>query len=243
MNGLEKLKKNELEELSKLLKEDPKKLQEEITSRLAFLQSQKEKVTRENYSSGRNPYYAADLEYQVNSFLQQIQIQEIPFLRQTFSSYINIMMENYTRQNPSNQPTLSDLETAFQGVLKRNIYEDEYNTLNYIKTYFYYLKGVGQDLSKEQIIEGWDRKKKIVTPMLPEIAAYLYDITEKTPLKSSVSNASLHRLMIKTPRDILTRNERMLLDAIAFGSDEDKLREGNFEDAKRLIYLPKTKRK
>lgn len=175
--------------------------------------------------------------------MQQIELQELSFLRQTFSSYINIMMENYIRQNPSRKPTLSELEVAFQGVLKRSIYEDEYNTLNYIKTYFYYLKGIGEDLTKDKIIESWNRKKEIVTPQLPDIAAYLYDITEKTPLKSSVSNASLHRLMIKTPKDILTRNEKMLLDAIAFGSDEDKLREGNYEDTKRLIYLPKTKRK
>ena len=134
MNGLEKLKKSELEELSKLLKEDPKKLQEEITNRLAFLQSQKAKATKENYSSGRNPYYATEFEYQVNSFLQQIQIQEIPFLRQTFSSYINIMIENFTRKNPNNLPTLSTLDDAFQGIFKRSIYEEEYNTENYIKT-------------------------------------------------------------------------------------------------------------
>ena len=243
MKVLERLKKNELEELSKLLKENPIKLQEEINTRLEFLQSQKAKATKENYSSGRNPYYATEFEYQVNSFLQQIELQELSFLRQTFSSYINIMMENYIRQNPSRKPTLSELEVAFQGVLKRSIYEDEYNTLNYIKTYFYYLKGIGEDLTKDKIIESWNRKKEIVTPQLPDIVAYLYDITEKTPLKSSVSNASLHRLMIKTPKDILTRNEKMLLDAIAFGSDEDKLREGNYEDTKRLIYLPKTKRK
>ena len=187
MKVLERLKKNELEELSKLLKENPIKLQEEINTRLEFLQSQKAKATKENYSSGRNPYYAVELEYQVNSFLQQIELQELSFLRQTFSSYINIMMENYIRQNPSRKPTLSELEVAFQGVLKRSIYEDEYNTLNYIKTYFYYLKGIGEDLSKDKIIESWNRKKEIVTPQLPDIAAYLYDITEKTPLKSSAT--------------------------------------------------------
>ena len=59
--------------------------------------------------------------------------------------------------------------------------------------------------------------------------------------KLSVCNQGLNRVKDKKGR-VLTHNEKVLVDAIAFGTTLDKIKEGNYEDSKSLIFVPYKKK-
>ena len=85
----------------------------------------------------------------------------------------------------------------------------------------------------------WQEKQEILGPNLKELAGYLYSIKDQTPLRISVANNSLSRMKKKKEGRELTPIQSDFIATVAFGSDIKKLRKGNYEDSKRLIYLPK----
>ena len=117
--------------------------------------------------------------------------------------------------------------------------QDIYNTLNYIKNYFYYRKGQGVSLEKQEIMEEWQEKQEILRPNLKELAGYLYSIKDQTPLRISVANNALNRMRKKKEGREITPIQSKFIATVAFGSDLGKIKQRNYEDSKRLIYLPK----
>lgn len=68
----------------------------------------------------------------------------------------------------------------------------------------------------------------------------MYRIKNQTPLRILVANNALSKMRKKEGREI-TPIQSNFIATVAFGSDLGKIKQENYEDSKRLIYLPRTK--
>jgi len=119
-------------------------------------------------------------------------------------------------------------------------YEKAYNNFNYIKNFIYKCLLDNPNASYNDIFKDLLKKQLLVKDKLAEISSYLYDVRSDGDLKLSVSNAGLKKNIAKVTPNITYRQER-LIEAIAFGTTLENLEIGNYEDSKKLIYLPRKK--
>lgn len=119
-------------------------------------------------------------------------------------------------------------------------YEKTYNNFNYIVNYIYQCLDVNPNATYNDVFKDFYDKQILVRDNFAEISSYLYSIRGDGDLKLSVSNAGLKRNKDKVASQLTFRQQR-LIEAIAFGTTLEKLKMGNYEDSKRLIYLPTKK--
>lgn len=131
--------------------------------------------------------------------------------------------------------TLSMLTEFYRAPKHVYDYEATYNTLNYIRDRFY---SVGQD----SLFNDYSEKKKICELRLGDISRYFLDIKRGTKLKLSIGDTGLVRSANGTYSHIHPY-QQTFIEAVAFGTDLEKLEAGNYEDCKRLLYLPKSVKK
>lgn len=94
------------------------------------------------------------------------------------------------------------------------------------------------DVTLDDIYTEFLEKREIVIPKLKDISNYLYYARGNTGLRLSVGNAGLKRNTTKTS-ETLSYSQRTFVDAVAFGSDKEKIITGNYEDSKRFTCLEK----
>ena len=95
----------------------------------------------------------------------------------------------------------------------------------------------------ELINKDMEIKKEILCGNFTEMVAKLLEFRNSIEnARLSVCNQGLNRVRDKQGR-VLTHNEKVLVDAIAFGTTLDKIKEGNYEDSKSLIFVPYKKNK
>ena len=107
----------------------------------------------------------------------------------------------------------------------------------YIKNYIYYCAKEKDEICEEDVFKEKQKKKGIVTANLLNIATYLEEIKEGTKLRLSIGDGSL-TVSIREKTVPLTEKQEILVDALTFGMPLEKLQKGNYEDAKRLLFLP-----
>lgn len=240
MNYLERLSKGELIELQKELKENPHDVTERIRKRLQYITKQQESMIPEDYSNTRLPFYKKEFEEEIEERLAEYKVEDLSFLYDDieYSLYSDILRYEKISMFKEEIP-VTILDRFLEKNNRTENAQDIYNTLNYIKNYFYYRKGQGVSLEKQEIMEEWQEKQEILRPNLKELAGYLYSIKDQTPLRISVANNALNRMRKKKEGREITPIQSKFIATVAFGSDLGKIKQRNYEDSKRLIYLPK----
>lgn len=240
MNYLERLSKEELIELQKELKKNPHDVTERIRKRLQYITKQQESMIPEDYSNKRLPFYKKEFEEEIEERLAEYKVEDLSFLYDDieYSLYSDILRYEKISMFKEEIPVII-LDRFLEKNNRTENAQDIYNTLNYIKNYFYYRKGQGVSLEKQEIMEEWQEKQEILRPNLKELAGYLYSIKDQTPLRISVANNALNRMRKKKEGREITPIQSKFIATVAFGSDLGKIKQRNYEDSKRLIYLPK----
>ncbi len=136
---------------------------------------------------------------------------------------------------------LAYLASLFEEDSVRKDYECAYNTVNFIINGIY--KSVSEKLgdveSVDDLFHDFSLKQEVVCNQLPNIALYLRDIIAKVPdSRLSVGSYILTHGVSTSGKAPKVQG---LVEALTFGCSMDELRQGNYEGAKRLIYVPENK--
>ena len=211
-------------------------LLEQINERINSRQ-EKSKIITQAFRSDRLPYYDIEKKQVVEEAMKHLNIT--PFLSLLTNSLTpgNNKVQGLSVNRFYRTGKLQDMEYFFSQEESRENYEGLYNTFQYIKNYIYYCAKGKDEICEEDIFQEEQRKKGIVTADLLNIATYLEEIKEGTKLRLSVGDASL-TVSTKEKTTPLTNKQEMLVEALAFGMPLEKLQKGNYEDAKRLLFLP-----
>lgn len=235
--------------LSQLSSQELKEFKEMIENsqeRDQLLQNISKKITRreekskmiQEFRSGRLPYFDREKKKVVDQTMKKVKL--IPFIS-LFSNSLtsgNNKIHNLSIRRYYSTGKLQDMENFFTQAENRENYEGLYNTFQYIKNYIYYCAQDKEKVDEYDIFKDEQEKKGIVTANLVNIATYLEEIREGTKLRLSVGNASL-TVSTREKTVPLTKRQEDLVEALAFGMPLEKLQKGNYEDAKRLLYLPR----
>lgn len=136
---------------------------------------------------------------------------------------------------------LAYLASLFEEDSVRKDYECAYNTVNFI------INGVHKSVSKklgdvesvDDLFQDFSLKQEIVCNQLPNIALYLREEIAKAPdSRLSVGSYILTHGVSTSGKAPKVQG---LIEALTFGCSMDELRQGNYEGAKRLIYVPENK--
>ena len=148
----------------------------------------------------------------------------------------------YYRTNHEIQSTLDlwIVDELFKNNLFQKDFEGPYNMLNYIKNYIYQLLKQKKEITPEDIYEDYYEKRELVTIQIKDISSYLCKIRNGTNLRLCISNAGLSKNTNKTGNKI-TFDQSLYIDALSFGTTLEKLENKDYEDYKKLLYLPKGK--
>jgi len=226
-----------------------KKLIDEINRKINF--KKKIELGIVDFSASRLPNYMVENEEDCLRLLEQIFINELPFLKTAMSrdaKGVNAMsflpLSRIGEGLNSDNCSLIKLDDFFKDFDYVHSHEGVYNTFNYIKNYIYGLLINNQNITKEDVFADYDDKYCLVCEQIADIASYLYEIRKDSDeIKLSIGNAGLYGT---TKRDdtskTLTRFQRRFADAITFGISYEKLEKRDYEECKRLLFVPKDKR-
>lgn len=248
MLNLEKVSLSELRRMQELLESEElqKELYEVISKREEALckidmdQDCKPIVT--DYRSDRLPFYKKEHEEKCQWLFRELLRDDFHFVKKCFWSE-KVGDDSIPISSYFNLHFLSDIEQTIVDNDLLESYENTYNSLYYIKNYIYFMleNYPGMVEKKEQLWFLYDEKYAMVLENLPEIAKQLVHFREKIPnSKLSIGNRTILKTSHKKGTSISYGQEE-LIEALAFGCSYDKLKEGNFEDAKRLLYVPSSK--
>jgi len=136
--------------------------------------------------------------------------------------------------------SLEEVNTLFENQYIQETFEGPYNMYNYIKNYLYYLLKHEIEVTEKEVFSDIEDKRKIITIQFKDISSYLYEIRNGTNLRLCISNAGLSKGINKIG-DRFTDDQQVFIDALAFGTTLEKLEDRNYEDYKKLLYLPQGK--
>lgn len=235
-----------LSQLSSQELKEFKEMIENLQERDQLLQNISGKITRreekskmiQEFRSGRLPYFDREKKKVVDQTMKKVKL--IPFIS-LFSNSLtsgNNKIHDLSIRRYYSTGKLEDMEAFFTKTENRENYEGLYNTFQYIKNYIYYCAQDKEEVTEKDIFKDEQEKRGIVTANLVNIATYLEEIREGTKLRLSVGNASL-TVSTREKTVPLTKRQEDLVEALAFGMPLEKLQKGNYEDAKRLLYLPR----
>lgn len=190
-----------------------------------------------SHSSDRTVEHTDEDEVRWNEFMKAFNVSDFSFLADsTYRSgnRIGVFMIDGELFFPYGM-TLDKLTEFYREPKHVYDYESTYNTLNYIRDRFF---TVGQ----ESLFKDYEEKKKICELKLGDISSYFLDIKRGTKLKLSIGDTGLTRSANGTYAQIHPY-QQTFINAVAFGTDLEKLENGNYDDCKRLLYLPKSTKK
>ena len=118
--------------------------------------------------------------------------------------------------------------------------ENEEKYLEIILKTIYGLLINNSNLSVQDVFYQYDEKMKIVSQNIAEVAAYLYEYMKNVDgIKFSVGRQGLANTARRTNRNApLSPYQEKLVQAVAFGASYEKLESGDYEHAKRLLFIP-----
>lgn len=150
-----------------------------------------------------------------------------------------IKVSQYYNSRFSTKPVLyfDKVNNLFKYNLFQEDFEGPYNMLNYIKNYIYYLLKQKDEITTAEIFSDYDKKRELVTVQIRDISSYLCEIRNGTNLRLCIANAGLSRTANKTGEKF-NEQQQLFIDALAFGTTLEKIENRNYEDYKRLLYLP-----
>lgn len=260
-NFINKLNSTQLKELESIILDE--NLRESFLKEINLIISSKENRNNNSnvFAVEEIPYYDEKLESKCFDILEQISIENFYFLTRSFvekgngeSLFANKAVLDYlvdcsgvsrkilmmVFENPNicgHNLYLSIFEKFFSEENLQNRYKRSFNIYNYIKSYIYQCLRSESSVDRETIFKDYGLKQLIVERKLQEIAAYLMEMRGNGDLKCSVANAGLSRTAKKVSGKV-TFYQKRLIEAVAFGTTLEKLENGNYEDSKKLIYLP-----
>lgn len=206
------------------------------------------KINLEKYNSDRLPEFYEHYSNQCLDLLSKLSFVDVKFLINSSicdagnncggdfmsnlwkifqSGYYNIrIFDDYFTQNPD----------------KIYYYEGFYNTLNYMKTYISTMLYLGNPIeTKQDLFSDFDKKRQLVTENLRNVSEYLLDLRNQiVDSRLSVGNQALSKNACKSGTNI-TYHQNIFINSIAFGSTLEKLEDKNYEEATRLLFVPKCK--
>lgn len=243
MKTLSTLSLDELKFIKEVL--DKKELQEELNRLLETRQVQPFLV--EQYQSSRLPEFYDEYKEQCSFLLSQLTYSDVKFLEVSCEKKGNNVGGRFYFYNQEAYERASTnvgyLENVFDGN-DRNIYlyEGVYNTLNYIRTYICRSLHEGKRMeSKHDLLQDYEEKLEVVSKSIKEIATELFELRLQIPnSRISVSNQALTRMTQKIGNSLTFRQEEFV-DAVAFGSSLENLKNKDYKEAKRLLFVPQSR--
>lgn len=139
--------------------------------------------------------------------------------------------------------TLAYLDEIFKNMDNVLSYQGSYTVYQYVKRY---LKEVLKDempqTDNELIYKDYNQKLELVLANISNVSSYLLDKREQIPnSRLALSNHGLSRMARKLAGTSISFEQNVFAKGIAFGTTLEKLEDGNYEDSKRLIFLPHQK--
>lgn len=259
-NFINKLSIDELKDIEKIL--DNESLRQDLKSDIKRIIAiyEDNKLNLDSYNAKNIPYFDSDLEERCLALLDDLELQEFYFLIRSFAdkgnintlyadkgallyladcykiTVYNLIRVLQTSNSFGYKMSLSVLEKFFDEGNSVKNYKNTFNIYNYIKSYIYQCLRQDCDCTKEMIFKDYGLKQVIVENHLQEVASYLYDL-RGDKLRCSIGNAGLSRTAKKVSGQV-TIHQKRLIEAVAFGTTLEKLKNRNYEDSKKLIYLP-----
>lgn len=136
--------------------------------------------------------------------------------------------------------TLAYLDEIFQDPANCISYQGSYVTFQYVKSYLEkVLKEDSPKSDDELIFQDYTKKISIVTENIVPIANELLKVRNSIPgSRLSNLNMALSKIAHKKEGSSITKRQRLFIETIAYGTTLEKLKSGDYSDAKQLIYLP-----
>ena len=200
-----------------------------------------------DFSSDRLSNYRKENEGRCIELLSELTLNDVPFLRGAFSAReVNRMGPLLTARiddNLSDNFNLLTLNEFFSEPYTVFCYEGVYNSLNYVKNQIYYYLLNNSNVSKSELFDGMEYKMELTSKQLADIASYLYEIKKlSSQLKVSTGNAGISGTRKRSDKkDTLSSYQKRFVQAVAFGTTCEKLENGNYEDCKRLLFIPRSR--
>ena len=248
MKSIESYSLSELLEIQKIIEDEKlkNKLYQEIELRNNSM------IDLEKYSSSRLPEFYEDYQEQCLKLLSELSFKDLSFL-----------IDSASRSSGNNLDSHLSIVSALQEYMKRYQYQeviqtiDEYfiehpekiyfcegvyNTLNYIKTSITIMLNSKRNIeTKSDLFLDFAEKKYLVTKNLRDISEQLFCLRSRVPdSRLCIGNQALIK-NAKKYGEIITRPQDKFISSIAFGSTLEKLKEGNYEEAERLLFVPQSK--
>lgn len=240
---LDNLSIDELNDLKQLVSLDE-------TSKRCFIEQLDRKILHKkeaeiSFSSDRMSHYCDENKEKCIKLLDEFIINDLSFLANSLMSPVNrhnffpfdkIINGKIKRFNLS----ITDLSDFFDNPNNIYYHEGTYNTYNYVINHIYYLLSINENITKEEIINDWNLKKKLTEENISSIAKYILDIKNGTKLQLSIGNRSLSNI-VRFPNAPLNHNKLNVINAVSFGITMEDLENKNYDACKRLLFLPRQK--
>lgn len=132
-------------------------------------------------------------------------------------------------------------------IILDEVFSDEDNQRNYkgaYTTYKYIINHLENVLTEENsnsdseiVYKDYSKKIVLIKENIYTIANELFKLKRETKNgRLAVHDLSLESLTSVKGRNCFTYNQKLLIKCLAFGTTLEKLEDGNYEDAKQLIY-------
>ncbi len=251
MKSISSYSLNELLEIKEMIENE--KLRDQLYQEIKRRENNRT-IDLEKYSSGRLPEFYEEYQEQCLRLLSELNYMDLRFLLDSgmfaagnnYGGDFRFRTETKYKEKYQYSPhrsTIQGLDHYFVDHPEAiYYYEGLYNTLNYIKTSISTLLHSKGDIeSKEELFLDFKEKKYLVTKNLKDISEQLFNLRNKVPdSRLCVGNQSLSRNIHKYGENITGPQDRFI-SSIAFGSTLEKLNDGNYEEAERLLFIPQCK--
>jgi len=249
MFDLNKCSKIELENMKKIIVDVDllNMIDDELYNR------EKKIYSLNQYSSDRLPDYREEYNVLCNQILLEYNVFDFEFL--SFDGFFGVRNNKF---GDFSQPICGFTDTVFDKKWRCNLgylalifnsenlkinYEGSYNTLNYIINFLY--KEIyncdGNISCINDLFSDIFLRKEAVQDNFTKIVDELWEIRNNIlGSRLSIGNQGLSKNRYKFGKRI-SRSQKMLIDALAYGCSLKELNEGNYEGAKRLVYVPRDK--
>ncbi len=198
---------------------------------------------QEDYGSEKIPYLSSLLHHRdrVAQLSMDFDLMEtLPCLWQfTCDDWFNNLsgeLENMFNRNEVSsryRTNLAFLKLLFNDPEYRVGYEAVYNNLNFIENAIYRRIAVSRLLftDVDLLMKTQPEKEEVVEDRLEDVVRYLSGIMDAVPgAACSVNDGRLNEVC---------SGQKALIEAVAFGCTMEELQKGDYQGAKKLIYVPR----
>lgn len=210
---------------------------------------------QEQFASSILPDYNFDYVYKCRQLSMDFDVMQLPYLWKSacFNSAGNLKGDFYAGMFGKDKTVLEKrwmhnlgyLSLLFTDESLVSNYEGTYNTINYLINSIYRNISFydGNINSVNMLFTDMCEKEELVKDRFVDVVDYLWELrNEVIGSRSSIGNHGLTANRNKVTRCI-SEQQSALIEAVAFGCSLDELEKGNYEGAKKLIYVPKQRMK